>query len=944
MATTNSNIVLHRLHGLAARKDAGSATDRQLLDRFAHAREEAAFAALVRRHGPLVLGVCRRVLHQEQDAEDAFQATFLVLARKADSVRRRASLGSWLYRVAYHLALKARKHEAARKKRETRVVQRDRADPLAEVTARELVAVFDEELQNLSEGERTALVLCYLEGKTRDEAAREAGISGSTLKRRLERGKERMRFRLARRGVALPAALLATGLTGTTRAAVPLFLTASAAKAGWLLATGQPPTGVASAEAIALANEALRTVAAGKLRTVGMLLVAGTLLAISTGLLARWPGALVSAAAKDPPPVLALAAEAEPASEGGNQMTVGGRVLDAEGRPLAGADVAVLARAKVARRAGDLSSGGIGVLGRGKTDAEGRFRLEVARTVSTRFDNVAVVAAAANQGLGWEHFNPDAEKPTVEIRLAPEQVIRSRLVDLQGQPAADVAVRVESVGRHEAGEFKGVHAPARIEDLSFWPKTTITDKEGRFELHGVGRAVLAQLGVRDDRFATQGFSVATDAPETVKQYNARPLEPAHLIEGTVVHADTGTPVPGAPLTVYAARSETDSWTGMDGRADEKGRFRINPLPGAFFEVSAYAPDGEPYLSLKQRVNWPKAAVKQQIELKLPRGVLVHGKVTEAGSGTPLAKATVQFIPRRAGNPNFRRDVVTGWEGSVITGDDGTFALGVLPGPGHLLVRGPTLDYVLTEVGERKLNTGKEGGQRQYAHAVIPLDLKSDAGPQEMAVALTPAVTVKGRILGPDNRPVTEALMISRLHVNPVSLDWLSYPATVRDGRFELHGCDPAKSYPVSFLDAKNKAGVTVELSGKQAGEEVTVRLAPCGAAATRLLDGEGKPLAGRRLGLDLVVTPGAQRFDLKAYDRGEPIADEDYVANIDRLNYWEGPQTDANGRVTLPALIPGATYRIVGLDDRDHIIKCEFQVESGKTLQLPDIRWKNQPD
>src|SRR5262249_16565435 len=151
MTPTTPALVLRRLRELGTGKDARTAPDHQLLDRFANAREEAAFEALVRRHGPLVLGVCRRVLHQEQDAEDAFQATFLVLARKAGSISKRAAVGNWLYRVAYHMALQARKKAAVRQKREARATRRELADPLAEVTGRELLAVFDEELQNLPE-------------------------------------------------------------------------------------------------------------------------------------------------------------------------------------------------------------------------------------------------------------------------------------------------------------------------------------------------------------------------------------------------------------------------------------------------------------------------------------------------------------------------------------------------------------------------------------------------------------------------------------------------------------------------------------------------------------------------------------------------------------------------------------------------------------------------
>src|SRR5262249_29462731 len=149
--------------------------DRQLLERFTSQHEEEAFAALVRRHGPLVLGVCRRVLRNPHDAEDAFQAAFLVLARKAHAIRQHASLGCWLYRVAYHTAAQARRRLADRQRYERQAVPRAPADPLAEVTGRELLALLDEELQQLPERLRAPLVLCSLEGRTRDEAAAELG-------------------------------------------------------------------------------------------------------------------------------------------------------------------------------------------------------------------------------------------------------------------------------------------------------------------------------------------------------------------------------------------------------------------------------------------------------------------------------------------------------------------------------------------------------------------------------------------------------------------------------------------------------------------------------------------------------------------------------------------------------------------------------------------------
>jgi hypothetical protein len=849
---------------------------------------------------------------------------------------------------------------------------RSLADPLAEVTGRELLAVFDEELQALPERERVALVLCYLEGKTRDEAAREMGCSQSTLKRRLERGRGRMRLRLrlVRRGLVLPAALLAAGLAQAARPVVPGPLAAAAVRTALLAALGQAP---AATQAAPLADEALRAMTASKVKTVGALLFAVILLGVGTSLLAsRAPAPLVPPAAGPPrqaaaePPEAPTPAGAKPAPKDGEKMTVSGRVLDSDGKPLAGADVAVLARPKVTH-GGDPFSRGVEVLGRGKTNDEGRFCLEVPRTSSLRYagrnsyafverlpsnatrtaalwlPGVAVVARGSAHGLGWQTLDPDAEKPTADVRLTREQVIRGRFVDLQGEPAAGVTVRIAAIGKSRvAGLFDGVSAPAETKGLPVWPKAAVTDKDGRFELHGVGGDLVARLSVGEDRFAIQSIEVAADAKEGAKEYKTT-LEPAHLIERTVTGADTDKPIPGARLTISAGKLGIYALFELDTRADDKGRFRLNPTPGNAFVVTAVAPDGPPYLPLRTPLKWPKAAVKQQLELKLPRGVLIRGKVVEAASGKAVARASVQFHPRAVDNPHSRSDIVTGWDTAVVSGEDGTFTIGVLPGPGHLLIHGPTPDYVLSEIGQRKVYEGKDGGMRYRAAAIVPLDLKGGADPRDMTIKLTRGVTVKGRLVGPDGKPVAEALMISRLNVSPArptvgpsyaTPEWPGWPIHVSEGRFELRGCDPEKSSPVLFLDSKNKAGAMVELSGKQAGEEVTVHLAPCGRATTRLLEADGKPLARWPVGLDIVITPGPHRLDRKTNEKGDLAADEVAVSNFDFKNV---PLTDAEGRVTFPALIPGATYRIVELADRDDVVKCEFKAESGKTVKLPDV-------
>src|SRR5207245_3650142 len=171
-------------------------------------------------------------LHHTQDAEDVFQATFLVLARKAGSVRWRPSVGNWLYEVAYRLASEAKGKAARRRVHEQRAAKVIKPEPASEAVWGELCAVLDEELRRLPMRFRTPLLLCYLQGRTRDQAARELGWSLRTLDRRLERGREQLRIRLTRRGVTLSAALLATGLLhSTTTAAVPALLAAPTVKA-----------------------------------------------------------------------------------------------------------------------------------------------------------------------------------------------------------------------------------------------------------------------------------------------------------------------------------------------------------------------------------------------------------------------------------------------------------------------------------------------------------------------------------------------------------------------------------------------------------------------------------------------------------------------------------------------------------------------------------------
>jgi RNA polymerase sigma factor (sigma-70 family) len=251
---------------------AGETADGPLLRRFLEEHDEAAFAALLQRHGPLVLGVCQRILRDAHAAEDAFQATFLVLVRKARSIARPDLLGNWLYGVACRTARKAKTDAARRQAREARAQPRSAGDAAADVDRADLRRVLDEEVSRLPSRYRLPFVLCYLEGKTNEEAAHLVGCPRGTVLSRLAWARERLRGRLARRGVALSAGLLADALVREARAAVPPPLATATSQAGVQFAvTGVLSPGLVPAGVLSLTVGVCRIMALTRIKVVAIL-------------------------------------------------------------------------------------------------------------------------------------------------------------------------------------------------------------------------------------------------------------------------------------------------------------------------------------------------------------------------------------------------------------------------------------------------------------------------------------------------------------------------------------------------------------------------------------------------------------------------------------------------------------------------------------------------
>ena len=261
--------VLQHIRRAIGIQPAAESPDRELLERFVHRGEEAAFEALLRRHGPLVLGACRRMLADPHDVEDAFQATFFIFVRKARGIARGDAVGSWLYRVAYHAAARIRSRTTRRRTLETPLAETDVAAPASAADGQGLEPLLDEVVNRLPEKYRRPIVLCCLEGKSNEEAAGELGCPIGTIGTRLSRAREQLRAMLTRRGVAAPGAALAVALQqGAAPAAVPPVLLAATLKAGMLLAAGE--TAAFSPAVAALAGGVGRTMLLGRLRSAAL--------------------------------------------------------------------------------------------------------------------------------------------------------------------------------------------------------------------------------------------------------------------------------------------------------------------------------------------------------------------------------------------------------------------------------------------------------------------------------------------------------------------------------------------------------------------------------------------------------------------------------------------------------------------------------------------------
>jgi hypothetical protein len=430
------------------------------------------------------------------------------------------------------------------------------------------------------------------------------------------------------------------------------------------------------------------------------------------------------------------------------------------------------------------------------------------------------------------------------------------------------------------------------------------------------------------------------------------------------------------------------------QTDKDGRYKIPLFLAGSYSVEISGPAGEPYLPMTRGVGWPRATARQELNLTLARGVRVKGKVTETPAGKPVADARVDFWSPGLKLPEgvrFPSPLTTAADGTFqVLLPTGTWHLLVnVASSNYVYQKLPAAALI----GERATQVSLPNGpvvtydpndkkRYFYPDGWVKLDLKAGADTQEPAVKLRRA-TLKGKLVDPEGKPAAKAVLFSRpaLPRSPAaevkereqrlairafygagSLPGTDepnvVPVDVRGGKFELPVRDEQAKHQLFFLDPKNKLGAIAEVSAREAAEKaLTVKLVPCGSAKARFLDAKGKPKAkyqplgwlllppgphavhqnpGRGFALQngvLLSTTGGGFGMWDANSKSAPGAHDRVWLKADTLNYGKGFATDAQGKITFPALIPGGTYRIALPNGK---VK-DFKAESGKTVDLGDI-------
>jgi RNA polymerase sigma factor (sigma-70 family) len=599
----------------------GDRTDGELLQWFEtrHAEAETAFEELVARHGAMVLDVCRQVLRDSHDVDDAFQATFLILLRRSGSIRNRETFGGWLHRVALRVALRVRTESVHRRETETLLAKSSTSDStLHDVERDEIRMAVHEELDRIPTSYRTALVACYLEGLTHEEAANRLHWPVGTVRSRLARGRDQLRHRLARRGLAPGFVLPATGHAAPP---VPTLLQRSAEELVFSYFNGHAHAVKLSTRAAVLAERMIRAM---KLRSItvfaSVALVAGT----AAGVL---PFLTVEEAS------LARATTGETQAVDLNPAkSLAGLVRDSEGNPVAGATV--IAGRFTAELNHMITTSG----------PDGRFAFPPGRGEKKLEYAVAYkegLAPASKFGSGIADGTPSGEMELILLKVEPfVGVVENR----DGSPIAGASVWIKYMkgrgGKYDNPILENVLRGTALESLF----NTTTDKQGHFRF----RAVPAPQGIALHVSADGMGDLSTKGPGkfeagyvegTVAVPARLTMQPEARVRGRVVTRLPGMTLAGLKVGLQSTNDSRQIW--RESRTDAEGRFEMRGLPAGKCNIFLYNQPSDGAWAYRAIDSLPlHPGETAEATLELIEGLLVEGQVVDADSGNPIAGTSV----------------------------------------------------------------------------------------------------------------------------------------------------------------------------------------------------------------------------------------------------------------------------------------------------------------
>ncbi len=773
----------------------GHLSDGELLSRFLAGEDSAAgaaFAVLVERHGPMVMRVCRGALGHAHDAEDAAQAVFLVLARRAGTVRRKGSAASWLHGVARRVSARARRDDARRRKHEQRKAHMTPHDtrPPADADALEEL---HEEIDAMPEIYRSALVLCYLEGLSHEQAAARLGCPLRTLQSRLLRAKERLRDRITRRGLAVPAVLplptISTSWANAAVAAARAFVEGRAA----LAAAGVSPASIAMARSTLRASVAVPRAIAGVLFLTGFTVAAAGFASVGT---ANDPPA-------EQPAVVAPAVEAPSKKDPNNRTLLLQVVRRGTGEPIEGAEITV--ETDSGARAG--LGGDTSVMARLTTDRNGRCTIKFPRDLPNSVAVTARKAGYANRG-----YSPFDEpgRPAIPrqhtITMEPGRAIGGIVKDRAGKAVAGATVIITA----GAG---AINSP----DWTSIPDIQVkTNADGRWhfdEMPSTWEFVFLRVTHPDFVPTFMTANLPTPSDSSLRSRRAETiLEVGLPITGRVLD-DRGRPIAGAKVGLGADRR---IWSRdyPSVVTDAEGRFRFDHVPRGVQTVTAEAPGRSPEL-----LDIPVEAGMKPVEFRLGPGHILRGRVGDP-KGQPIDGVTVQA--------DWKGHMSLGW--STTTNADGRFTWDSAPAE--------PVTLTLTRPGFAMI------GQREFR-----------AGPTETTVTMYHPLHIRGKVVdAKTGRPIDHFTVVYGQYYrfsNPDgafrNVDWqrVGPRGEFTGGTYEIEYAHPLVTALAVRVEAAGYRSATSKPFRLDAGEVTfDARLEPGQGPSGMVLGLDGRPLAG----------------------------------------------------------------------------------------------------